>query len=277
MQMQLEKKQSQSPLGALVRGFMDDLWIRLGLSCVALGPGHRDIQDDVSLTYSRIDEIDFFGVGPAVDSRSLADVEGRLPDTFQGRRLQVAAVNGPYRTRYPEAATLVFHLTIWPEKWLTRVCPFVVNGFRQAGAYVGAVPGSLVPERRPEPRELLGWHYGLENCLRYIRRESFEAPTWWIDGRPCGGKMVSHAISGPYRMTEFVAYSLNAALCNLSNFPGVTLPPEVEQARSLAAEFRRHAVEARNGVPVDAAWLASRKPEAEALIDRLVRELADVL
>ncbi|MGD8367176.1 MAG: hypothetical protein PVG78_06030 [Desulfobacterales bacterium] len=277
MQMPLEKKPSPSPLGSLVRGFMDDLSEGLGLSCVALGPGCRDLEDDLFLQHSRIDEVDFFGVGPVVDSGRLADAADRLPGDFQGRRLRVAAVNGPYRTPYPKAATLVFHITIWPEKWLTRVCPFVVNGFRRSRVFVGADPGSTVPERRPEPRQLLKWHYGLENGLRYIRAQRFEAPTWWIDGRPCDGKMVPHDISGTYQMTEFVAYTLNAALCNAENFPAVTLPAAADQARSMAAEFRRRALDARNGIPVDAAWLASRKPAAEALIEQLIRELEEVL
>ncbi len=255
-----------------VREFAADLLDRLGLLCVAFGPIRPNRDADLLPGRSRIEEIDLFGVGEWIESARLEGVARRWSERFPGTRTVLAAVNGPYRIAYPAESTFVVHLTLWPRKWLTRVCPFVVNGFRQARAYCGKPPETLVGRRRPDEKELLDWHYGLENCRRYIRQESFDAPTWWIDGHCHEGGAVRHDISGPYRMTEFIAYTLRGALRNIGDFHGLFLP-SADRAGALAAEFRGHAVGARNGRPVDPGWLAERKPEALSVIDRLIGEL----
>jgi len=103
-----------------------------------------------------------------------------------------------------------------------------------------------VPMQRPEPKELLNWHHGLKNCRRYLDQEGFAASTWWLDGRPCDGKIMFHDISGPYRRTEFIACSLNSALANIGQFPALRAS-STEPVRLLADEFRQRAVAARNG------------------------------
>jgi hypothetical protein len=249
---------------------------RLDLSCISLGPGCRNLDTDLAPGSGLIEEIDFFGVGKRIESGRLDGFFPQWSGDFQGRRMLAAAVNGPFRVSYPEAPTLVLHLTIWPETWLTKVCPFVVNGFRRAQVFVGKKPDSFLSVQRPEPKELLNWHYGLKNCRRYIDQEGFEAPTWWLDGRPRDGKIMFHDISGSYRRTEFIAYTLNSALANIAHFP-VLHPPSSQRLRLLAAEFRRCAVAARNAVPVDPAWLAKKTPAAVSLIDRLIEELQAVV
>ncbi len=268
----LAQKRPLPTPGHWIREFMAALLERLDLSCVSLGPGCRNLDTDLALKSEWIEEIDLFGVGDRIETGRLDDFVFAWSEVFQDRRLLLAAVNGPYRISYPRSPTLVLHLTIWPAKWLTKVCPFVVNGFRRAQVFVGAQPDSLVALQRPDPKQLLHWHYGLENCRRYIDQEGFEAPTWWIDGHAPNGKIMFHEISGTYRMTEFIAYTLNSAVANISHFPAL-LPPSVGQVRLLAGEFRKRAVAARSGVPVDPVWLEKKKPVAVALIDRLTEEL----
>ncbi len=272
----LAQQRPLPPPGQWIREFMAALSERLDLSCVSLGPGCRNLDTDLAPGLGLIEEIDFFGVGKRIESGRL---DGFFPQSFgdfQGRRMLAVAVNGPFRVPYPEAPTLVLHLTIWPEKWLTKVCPFVVNGFRRAQVFVGKKPDSFVSVQRPEPKELLNWHYGLKNCRRYIDQEGFEAPTWWLDGRPRDGKLMFHDISGSYRMTEFIAYTLNSALANIGQFPALR-PPSIERVRLLAAEFRQRVVAARSGAAVNPAWLAKKKPTAVSLIDRLIEELQAAL
>lgn len=262
--------------GQWIREFTASLLKRLDLCCVSLGPGCRSLETDLVLTSKLVEEIDFFGVGDHIETGQLNDVLFPWSEQVQGRRVILAAVNGPYRISYPESPTLVLHLTIWPRKWLTKVCPFVVNGFRRAQVFAGEKPATLVAVQRPHPKELLHWHYGLENCRSYIDQEGFEAPTWWIDGCGRDGSIMFHDISGPYRMTEFIAYTLNSALDNIGQFPGLHLPSG-KQARMMAAEFRQRAVAARNGTAVDPGWLSMQKPAAVFLIDRLIEELQDIL
>jgi hypothetical protein len=270
------KRKTPEGIGDAVRQWMSVFAERLDLRCVALGPGCRNPDTDLDLTACRIAEIDFFGVGDRIESARLEGFTAGWAHFFQERRLVLAAVNGPYRTAFPAVPTLVLHLTLWPTKWLTKVCPFVVNGFRKAQVFVGSRPGALVPPRKPSAMELLQWHYGLENCLRYIHQEGFEAPTWWIDDRSYDGRAVFHDLSDPYRMTEFIAYALNGALCNVAHFPALLLP-STSRTRPLAATFRRRAIEARNGAPVAADWLARHKPAAISAIEILIREIGAAL
>ena len=56
MRTELEKRRPVTPLAELVTDFMEMLRERLGLSCVALGPGCRDMEADLAWLKERTDK-----------------------------------------------------------------------------------------------------------------------------------------------------------------------------------------------------------------------------
>lgn len=226
--------------------FVSDLAEIANPLCIIIGGSFLQLLKGERKSFRYIEEIDFFLIQETIDVTGFDQLKSKWDDLIENWKLHIAAVNGPYRTKYPDTPTLNIHLLLWDPSYIRKVSKFVLKSIKSSMIVFGKLPQEVFREIILDTRGVIYDKFSINWCINALLSERFSLKTWLIDSELFYGKEISYNIVNTYEKIELVYYSLWTTIKNIEylNVPESVLPSNTDE---LFKDLKEATFSARNG------------------------------